>query len=81
MQAQLDYWEWDLDLWEEVEEKAVNVEAKTSLQLSSEARKTNFKCPKGYRPLAKKEKVEANQELEDKDKDKTKFNKPSFANS
>lgn len=70
-----------MDLWKEVVEKASNVEVKASLQLSSKTREINSRCPKGYRPLAKKEKNKANQEHGDKDRDKAKFNNPSFANS
>lgn len=59
-------------MWEKVVEKTVNVEIKASLQLFSGTREINFKYPKGYRPLSKKNKFEANWEHWDKDKDKAK---------
>ena len=59
-------------------EKAIDAKAKTSLQLPFGIKKIDFKCPKGYKPLAKKEKNETSQKHQnrDKDKDKTKFHNP-----
>ena len=45
-----------MDAWNEVVEKAINVEAKTSFQLLSKAREINSRYSKGYKPLVKKEK-------------------------
>ncbi len=73
----------DLDAWEEVVEKAVNAEAKASLQPPSGTREIDSRCPKGFRPSVKKDKDEANREHRDrdKDKDKAKPHNPSSANS
>ena len=48
---------YDLDLWEEVIEKAVDTKAKASLQLPSKTNEINFKHFKNYKPSAKKEKT------------------------
>ncbi len=55
-------------------EKAINVEAKASLQSSSETREIDCKCPKGYRPLVKKDDInwEHQDEASNKNKDKAK---------
>lgn len=58
--------------------KAVNVEAKASLQLFSEIRKINSKYPKGYR-LTKKNKNKTNQEYQNRNK--TRFHNLSFTNT
>lgn len=70
-------------MWDKVIEKAVNIKIRTSLQLSSEIRKINSKCPKYYKPSPKKDKNNTNREYQDrdKDKDKAKSHNPSFANS
>lgn len=46
-----------MDLLEEVIEKAINAEAKTSLQPLSGTREIGSRCPKGYRLLPKKKKT------------------------
>ncbi len=56
IRAQLDYQRRDLDAWEEVVEKASDVEAKANLQPPFYVREINSKCPKSHRPLAKKDK-------------------------
>ena len=71
----------DLDLWEEVIEKAVNAEAKASLQPLSKIREINFRYPKGNKLLAKKDKNNTNQENRDGDKNKAKSHNPLSANS
>lgn len=64
-------------------EKAIDVEVRASLQPLSGTREVDFRCPKGYKPSAKKEKDEVNQKHWDanKDKDKAKFYNSFFANS
>lgn len=49
-------------------EKTVNTEVKTSLQPPFGTREIGSRCPKGYRPLAKKDKDKINQEYQDRDK-------------
>ena len=49
IRAQLDARGQELDSWDEVVEKAVDAEAKASLQLYSRTRKIDFKCPRGKR--------------------------------
>ena len=63
--------------------KTIDIKVKASLQLLSRIRKIDFKCPKGYRPSAKKEKNKASWEYQDrdKDKDKAKLHNPLFANT
>ncbi len=60
-------------------EKAVDVEAKASLQPFSGIKEIDSSCPKGYRPT-KKDKDEANREHRDGDKTKSTHN-PSPANT
>ena len=50
IQAQLDARGRDLDSWDEVVEKAVDAEAKASLQLPSRTREIDFRCPRDERP-------------------------------
>ncbi len=62
-------------MWDEVVEKIVNVEAKTSFRPPSETREIDFRCPRDYWPSIKKDKDNANREHLDevsKYKDKTK---------
>ena len=47
IRAQLDARGRELDSWDEVVEKAVDAEAKASLQLYSKIREMDFKCPQG----------------------------------
>lgn len=65
--------------------KAVDVKAKASLQPSFGTREIDSKCPKGYRPLVKKDKDVTNwkyqDEVSNKDKNKAKLYISSFANS
>lgn len=58
----MDNREYDLNLWEKVIEKAVNIEVKASLQSLFRAKGIDFICLKSYRPLAKKDKDEVNWE-------------------
>ncbi len=53
-------------------EKAVNVEANTSLQPPSGTRKIDFRCLRDYKPSVQKDKDKANWKYRDKDKDKDK---------
>ncbi len=75
----------DLDIWNKVIEKAINVEVKTSLQSLSGTKEINSKYPRGYRSLVKKDKDNINQEHQDeisnKDKDKAKSHNSSSANN
>ncbi len=63
-------------------EKAGDAEAKTNLQPLFYVRDINTRCPKGHRPLAKKDKKDTYQEPQneaskDKDKDKAKSHSSS----
>ena len=80
IQAQLDYQRHDLDWWEEVVEKAVNAKVRLNLQPSSKTREIDSRYSKDHRSSAMKEKNEASWEYQDRDKNKTKFHKPLFAN-
>ena len=51
IRAQLDAQGRELDSWDEVVEKAVDAEAKTSLQLYSKTREIDSKCLQGERPV------------------------------
>ncbi len=80
IQAQLDYQRRDLDGWEEVMEKAGDVEAKANLQSPFYVRDINARCPKGYCPSAKKDKEDTYWEPQNeayKDKDKAKSHSSS----
>ncbi len=68
-------------MWEEVIEKAVNIEAKINLQPPSKIKQITSWCPKSYRPLVKKDKNDANREHRNRNKDKAKFSNPLPANS
>ena len=54
--AKLDHQGRDLDLWEEVVEKAGDAEVKANLQPLSYVWEIDARSPKGYRPLSKKDK-------------------------
>lgn len=56
IQTQLDNQRYNLNLWEKVIKNAIDVKAKTSLQLPSKIKKINFKYLRGYR-LAKKDEI------------------------
>ncbi len=61
-------------------EKAGNVEAKANLQPPFYVRDINTRCPKGYRPSAKKDKKDTYQEPQNeisKDKNKAKSHNSS----
>ncbi len=70
-------------MWDKIVEKAIDIEVKTSLKLPSGTRKIDFRYPKGYRPVVKKDKDNSNQEYrdEDKNKDKTKSHNHFSTNS
>ena len=83
IQAQVDNWGQNLDAWEEVVEKAVNIEGKASLNPHSMIREIDSRCPKEHRPSVKKDKDDAYWEYYDeafKDKKKAKSHLLSFAN-
>ncbi len=81
IRAQLDNQGWDLDMWNKVVEKTVNVEVKADRQLPFETRKIDFRYLRGYRPLVKKDKDKTNREHWDEaPKDKTKSHNSFFAN-
>ncbi len=84
IRAQLDYRGRDLDGWEEVVEKAGNAEAKANLQSPFYVRDIDARCPKGHRPLSKKNKEDTYREPQSeasKDKDKAKsHSSPTSAN-
>ncbi len=71
----------DLDVQDEVGEKAVDAKAKTSLQSPSGTREIDSRCPKGYMPSVKKDKENTNWEHWNRVKDKTKSHNLFFANS
>ncbi len=78
--AQLDHRGRDLDDWEEVVEKAGDVEAKANLQPSFYVRDIDVRCPKGHRPSSKKDKENTYREPQSeasKDKDKAKSHNSS----
>ena len=56
IQAQLDIRDRDLDSWDEVVDKTIDVETKASLQALSETKEMNFWCPQGQRPTKKDDK-------------------------
>ncbi len=70
-------------MWEEVVEKTGDVEAKANLQSPFYIREIDFRCLKGHRLLAKKDKEDTYWEPHNeasKDKDKAKSQTFSFAN-
>ena len=56
IRAQLDARGRELDSWEEVVEKAVDVEAKALLEIPSGTQKIDAKCLWGYKPAKKEDK-------------------------
>ncbi len=60
IRAQLDNQGQDLDTWNKVVEKAIDIEAKANFQLPSRTREIGSRCPRNYRPLVKKNKNNAN---------------------
>lgn len=44
---------YDLNLWEKIVEKVVDIEVKTSLQQFFEIKEIDSNCLKGYRPIKK----------------------------
>ncbi len=78
--AQLDHRGQDLDGWEEVVEKAGDVEPKVNLQPPFYVRDIDARCPKGHRPSSKKGKKDTDREPQNeafKDKDKAKSHSSS----
>ncbi len=81
IRAQLDYRGRDLDAWEEVVEKAGDIEAKANLQSPFYVRDIDARCPKGHRLSAKKDKEDIYRELcNEASKDKAKSQTSSSAN-
>ncbi len=81
IRAQLDHWRRDLDAWEEVVEKAGDVEAKANLQPPFYVWEIDSRCPKCHRSLAKKDKEDIYWKPRDESsKDKAKSQISSFAN-
>ena len=60
IRAQLDARSRDLDSWEEAVKKAVNAEAKTSLQSPASTRDMDSRCPRGNRAAKREEKDSKN---------------------
>lgn len=56
IQARLNVRGWELDIWEEAIEKAVNVELEALLQLSFSTHKMNSRSSRGNKPIKKEEK-------------------------
>ncbi len=70
-----------MDIWDEVVEKVVDAKVKASLQPSSGTREINSRCPRAYKPSAKKDKDNANWEYWNEiPKDKAKSHNSFFAN-
>ena len=72
-------------MWDEVVEKAINIEAEAGLQSPFGTEEINSRCAKEYKPLVKKNNNNANWEYRNKvfnkDKKKAKFhNLSSSAN-
>ena len=69
-----------MDVWDEVVEKAINAEVKTSFQLFSRIREIDSNCLKRYRSLVKKDKDNAYRKqcnkASNKDKKKAKSHNP-----
>ncbi len=81
VRAQLDHRGRELDAWEEVVEKAGDVEAKANLQPPFYVRDIDTRCPRGQRPLAKKDKEDTYREpCDEASKDKAKLQTSSSAN-
>ncbi len=81
IQAQLDYRGRDLDVWEEVMEKADDVKAEANLQPPFYVKDIDARCPKDQHPSAKKDQEDIYQEPRNEtSKDKTKSQTSSFAN-
>ncbi len=60
-------------MWDKVVKKAINMEAKSNLQLVSGTKEIDSRCLRHYRPLVKKDKDDANYKYRDKaPKDKAK---------
>ncbi len=80
--AKLDHWGQDLDEWEEVVEKAGDVEAKANLQPSFYVRDIDARCPISHCSSAKKDKEDTYWEPRNKasNKDKAKSNSSPSAN-
>ncbi len=82
IRAQFDYRGRDLDGWEEVVEKAGDVEAKANLQPPFYIRDIDARCPKGHRPSAKKDKEDTYREPQNEaSKDKNKVESHSSSTS
>ena len=82
--TQLDNRGQNLDTWDEVVEKAVNVKVKASLQPLSKTKEINSRYSKSYRPSTKKNKNNASRGHCNKtftnDKDKAKSHNSSIVN-
>ncbi len=82
IRAQLDHRGRDLDGWDEVVEKAGDIEAKANLQPPFYVRDIDVRCPKGHHLSAKKDKEDTYQEPQNKaskDKDKAKSHSSSIS--
>ncbi len=66
IQAQLDNWRQDLDMWDQVMENIVDAKAKTNFQLPFGTKEIDSRCPRDYRLLVKKDKDNANWKHQDK---------------
>ena len=83
--AQLDNWQWDLDTWDKVVEKAIDIKAKASLQPHFGTREIDSRYAKRYRPSVNKDKDDAYWEQHDKafnrkNEKAISYNPLSFAN-
>lgn len=68
-------------MWKKVVEKVINVKVKASLQPPFKTKEIDSRYPKSYKPLAKKDKNEANQEHGDRDKNIAKSHNLSLINT
>ena len=76
IQAQLDVRDRDLDFWDEVVDKTVDVKAKASLQAPSGTREMDSRYPRGQRPIKKEDK-----DSRDYEKNKFSQNPPTNTSS
>lgn len=70
----------ELDSWDELVEKAIDVKAKASLQPSSMLRELDHRCPRGNRPThttVAKSQAPATKDLRDEPTDKAQ-NRPAL---
>ncbi len=68
-------------MWDKVVKKTIDVKAKASLQPPFRTNEIDSIYPRGYKPLVKKNKDDANWKHQDGDKNKAKSHNLFFANT